>query len=298
MTFDEMLEAFGDFESLPVDAIEAALGDWNGYAPRFLTLLHRYVHDEDASERTERALYVIIHLFAEKAETAAFKDLCLLGEQDGKLDSVYGPTGFAYSYASSLVSTFDGDPAPLHHLVDSEEASDYTRCEALLVLAYLACTRRIGEEQIYGFLSELAGRLPDWDHELWYGYARSVAALGFAGLSGVVDRAYKEEFILDPNFTSVDFWRELRLTQSAGRDMSGSEWSTLHPISSALDQLRMLDESPGRLSGGLGVTDDDLEAVASYVAQEPVRNPLRSVGRNDPCPCGSGKKYKKCCLGA
>lgn len=23
-----------------------------------------------------------------------------------------------------------------------------------------------------------------------------------------------------------------------------------------------------------------------------------SVSRNDPCPCGSGKKYKKCCLGA
>ena len=22
-----------------------------------------------------------------------------------------------------------------------------------------------------------------------------------------------------------------------------------------------------------------------------------SVGRNDPCPCGSGEKYKKCCLG-
>ena len=21
------------------------------------------------------------------------------------------------------------------------------------------------------------------------------------------------------------------------------------------------------------------------------------TGRNDPCPCGSGKKYKKCCLG-
>jgi uncharacterized protein YecA (UPF0149 family) len=21
-----------------------------------------------------------------------------------------------------------------------------------------------------------------------------------------------------------------------------------------------------------------------------------NVGRNDPCPCGSGKKYKKCCI--
>ncbi|MCD4714205.1 MAG: SEC-C domain-containing protein, partial [Clostridiales bacterium] len=20
------------------------------------------------------------------------------------------------------------------------------------------------------------------------------------------------------------------------------------------------------------------------------------IGRNDPCPCGSGKKYKKCCI--
>jgi len=23
---------------------------------------------------------------------------------------------------------------------------------------------------------------------------------------------------------------------------------------------------------------------------------LSKVGRNDPCPCGSGKKYKKCCM--
>jgi uncharacterized protein YecA (UPF0149 family) len=27
----------------------------------------------------------------------------------------------------------------------------------------------------------------------------------------------------------------------------------------------------------------------------PIRKPLGKVGRNDPCPCGSGKKYKKCC---
>jgi len=28
---------------------------------------------------------------------------------------------------------------------------------------------------------------------------------------------------------------------------------------------------------------------------EPIRNRGQKVGRNDPCPCGSGKKYKKCC---
>ena len=24
---------------------------------------------------------------------------------------------------------------------------------------------------------------------------------------------------------------------------------------------------------------------------------MQKIGRNDPCPCGSGKKFKKCCLG-
>jgi hypothetical protein len=27
-----------------------------------------------------------------------------------------------------------------------------------------------------------------------------------------------------------------------------------------------------------------------------IRHEGSRVGRNDPCPCGSGKKYKKCCL--
>jgi len=27
----------------------------------------------------------------------------------------------------------------------------------------------------------------------------------------------------------------------------------------------------------------------------PLRKEKAKVGRNDPCPCGSGKKYKNCC---
>ncbi|MCK4921549.1 MAG: SEC-C domain-containing protein [Bacteroidales bacterium] len=29
---------------------------------------------------------------------------------------------------------------------------------------------------------------------------------------------------------------------------------------------------------------------------EPYVKEGKDIGRNDPCPCGSGKKYKKCCL--
>ncbi len=37
-------------------------------------------------------------------------------------------------------------------------------------------------------------------------------------------------------------------------------------------------------------------AAKSQVKKQPIRNAGKKVGPNDPCPCGSGKKYKKCCM--
>ena len=35
----------------------------------------------------------------------------------------------------------------------------------------------------------------------------------------------------------------------------------------------------------------------SYPEKEtPKKKTKKKIGRNDPCPCGSGKKYKKCCM--
>ena len=44
---------------------------------------------------------------------------------------------------------------------------------------------------------------------------------------------------------------------------------------------------------------EDGEEPEASDEDEPQLNPIRDtaphIGRNDPCPCGSGKKYKKCC---
>ena len=46
-------------------------------------------------------------------------------------------------------------------------------------------------------------------------------------------------------------------------------------------------------------TKEELEAEDKLIKETPKTEPIKSdkaeVGRNDPCPCGSGKKYKKCC---
>ena len=37
-------------------------------------------------------------------------------------------------------------------------------------------------------------------------------------------------------------------------------------------------------------------ATKTEVKKQPIRNAAKKIGPNDPCPCGSGKKYKKCCM--
>jgi curved DNA-binding protein CbpA len=47
-----------------------------------------------------------------------------------------------------------------------------------------------------------------------------------------------------------------------------------------------------KLKRKTGIPDEEDEDSA---LPEPVRRSQPKVGRNDPCPCGSGKKYKRCC---
>jgi uncharacterized protein YecA (UPF0149 family) len=39
----------------------------------------------------------------------------------------------------------------------------------------------------------------------------------------------------------------------------------------------------------------EMEWWACFDAPPPPR-PKKKAGRNDPCPCGSGRKYKHCCM--
>ncbi|MDR9437783.1 MAG: SEC-C metal-binding domain-containing protein [Thiohalophilus sp.] len=65
-------------------------------------------------------------------------------------------------------------------------------------------------------------------------------------------------------------------------------------------QRRWLEEDLDRLEEQDELLVDDgippfaFDANATF--QQPWQRQSPKVGRNDPCPCGSGKKYKKCCL--
>lgn len=64
-------------------------------------------------------------------------------------------------------------------------------------------------------------------------------------------------------------------------------------LASLQAQGRLAD---GRLLGAFvgALTESYLEQSSGKL--KPITRAGSKLGRNDPCPCGSGKKYKKCCL--
>jgi len=58
------------------------------------------------------------------------------------------------------------------------------------------------------------------------------------------------------------------------------------------NEFTSLSQVASQFAPGSGEGAGDKEQAS---APDPYHKPTAKVGRNDPCPCGSGKKYKKCC---
>jgi preprotein translocase subunit SecA len=63
-----------------------------------------------------------------------------------------------------------------------------------------------------------------------------------------------------------------------------------HDVAHTIFRVGIRKEAPPQPTPNGGVA-----AGATPGWQKPPKATGKKVGRNDPCPCGSGKKYKKCC---
>jgi preprotein translocase subunit SecA len=89
---------------------------------------------------------------------------------------------------------------------------------------------------------------------------------------------------------------ELERQQRLARALHAQHAEAISPIQS----LPGPDDSGGGAAGGGGGAVSgggnvmEIDPRASAPAAAPFVRPLPKVGRNEPCPCGSGRKYKHC----
>ncbi|MCF7817503.1 MAG: SEC-C domain-containing protein, partial [Kiritimatiellales bacterium] len=100
----------------------------------------------------------------------------------------------------------------------------------------------------------------------------------------LMDRIYEEIAIaMFRSATSMDAMEGF--FQSLSGLQVHSEFSALAAATQAASQQR----------APTGAPPPGLELPQAPKPIAPIRNDGPKVGRNDPCPCGSGRKYKKCC---
>ncbi len=281
MTFDDAITALAEAKDIPAEAMHWLLEHWDDNAKPCRELLHRCAFGEDISERTQRAIYFLVLVMAEVRDQASFPDLCHLLTDAETAELIFGEDIGAIG-PGALISTFNGQANLLHELIEDDLDEEF-RAHLFMVLAYLARTDQLKEAEVYSYLATVLQRLDGPEPLVALGWINAVSGMGFAGLASQAEALFKDGLI-DPDVATLeDFWSDLRESQADPKAMSAVPWIGVGPIISAVDFLAM---------------DPELDMDDGLVAEQPIRNPLRSVGRNDPCPCGSGKKYKKCCLNA
>nr|WP_157085272.1 DUF1186 domain-containing protein [Methylobacterium sp. Leaf99] len=270
-----LVEALSAAEYLPAAELRKAVAAPDSIADEVLRALAGPVDGAEVSEADANLLFYGLHVLAAARDTRAFAPLVRLLHQDGDtLDALLGDA-VTITLARILVSVFDGDAAPLHTLLLDSTLDDFVRNEAFAALTFLTQTGRVDRQATHDLLVRFDDKRVAVEGDIgWVGWEETIALLGFRDLAPRSAAARKDGRLTD-EFSDAPWFR-----------------TTLRQAEAKPDDLARFD--PRRY----GTIDDPVADLAwtAEDAGQPVRNPFKDVGRNDPCPCGSGKKFKKCCL--
>ncbi len=278
---------------LPEDALRRAMADPDAILLPVMVFLLRAA-DAGIEEGTEplnsaesNVLFWGIHVLAAVGEGRIYDPLMsLLHRDDEAIASALGDD-FHVTLPGIVANTFDGDADRLFAAIAGEVPDGLTRMELFHALALLTADGEIDRETVRNFLVRFDDeRLGEDSEEAWQGWEDAVALLGFDDLVPRLKAARKDGRNTD---LFID-WETVQETLKEAR---------LQPKSRARFasyRIGYLDDPVAALEHTREGAYDHLPKLDDDGVPIPERNPYRDVGRNDPCPCGSGKKFKKCCL--
>jgi hypothetical protein len=257
---------------------------------------------DDPVKHAERKDYMLplfaLHLLAQFREKRAYAPIIKMFSAPGETPfDLFGDT-VTEGLSRILASVYDGNPALLHGLVESERVNEFVRSAALNTLLVLEHTGQMPRAEVVEYFRSLFhGKLRRTHSYAWDGLVCAVADLPAAELLAEVRHAYADGLVddtvadlegIERDMAAPKPWRRDRrhLITDAIAEMEW--WASFHPEDSWPKKLPKVD------SPVPPPPTPTLPPLSEYVAPQPVvRQP--KIGRNDPCPCGSGKKYKKCC---
>ena len=289
---DELTHAQG----LPKAVLRIASARRVEMLPAFFDEIDSYLALAPAHRAKPTPLFFIFHLLGEWRERSAYRPMArLLRSPSHEVEAILGDATTNTTHRV-MAAVYDGDPQPLYDIILDPCADQFIRSRMCEALAMVALAGELDRDVAARFLRDAFMEIrPQATCFVWQGWESAIALLGLSELIILVKRAFDRRYI-DPQCIGYEgFMRDLErgITQPGQPRYPYSDEFTL--FGSTVEELSswhcFSDEYQNRRKRVLEDVDPDL------LIDEPYRNPFKGIGRNDRCPCGSGKKFKQCCLG-
>ncbi|MDO9517047.1 MAG: SEC-C domain-containing protein [Methanosarcinaceae archaeon] len=190
--------------------------------------------------------------------------------------------------ASILIAFGEDAIEDLKHYSSDETLDSFTRSTVTLSLAFLTTKYPSHEDNVKEHLLKLLNTTSDPTFACLV--AGDLASFHDPSVMPDIRKAFEEDRMDE----IIDSEEEIELTIAGEYDSILFNTCKKYPLDhfsrGNIEYLHSINDS-NSMSDNIFLDDDPFE----FEYEDQLKK--IKVGRNEPCPCGSGKKYKKCCMG-
>lgn len=319
MTVSEIIAALSDFQQgqLPKEALQNAQQQWGECWPEIKAVMQAFANNPTLlNEAQNDLLFMGVLLAAQQQEYQAYPLLLAICDRDDQYESqlelVFGDA-LTELFPSFFYILSQNDTDLLNQLIVSKNSGSFVKTAVMSTIFAKYESAQITPNKLKELIRAWVDLFRTEDNEI---SGHFLAALA----THCIDHDLKEfqqelvalatDFKMDPDYISpmeIEEWLAMdhssiksgfiRTQFNVIDEISG--WAAFRtPEENKIQEAELLKkftelrENSPELYNNL----EDLEADWDFeVPPQPYIAPVK-IGRNAPCPCGSGKKYKKCCI--
>ncbi len=294
----------------PREAVQAAIENRESVIPELLRALE--AADGDVSVVLDEGDYHLhvyaLFLLAQFREKRAYPLVVSLVSRPGDVPFDLFGDAITEDLPSILASLSCGEIAPLKRIIENPGVNEYARAAALEALVTLVVCGAKERAEIIGYFKDLLGGGLEREHTFaWDALVTCCGYLHPEETYQEIRRAYAEGLV-DPSYVGLeDVERAMKRNKDRSVDFlkSTGRFGLIEDTIASMEWWACFRSDSEKKRSAPDLTDEQLREILSDVqarredALEGAGAPRgvkgRKVGRNERCPCGSGKKYKRCC---
>ncbi|MCF6179840.1 MAG: DUF1186 domain-containing protein [Geopsychrobacter sp.] len=294
MTNKQALDALKPYRSqLPTQALTYIRNNWDKAEPVLLAELDLRLADPLSEERSALFLYAL-YLCAEMRCAAAFERyiaICRL--PDLLRESLIGDV-LTEHLPEMLARTWTGQFEVLKALVEDESVYEFVRSAGLDALHNLVIIDALPQDELSCYCIDLlTHKLTKRPSYIWDAAITLAEKLRLLEALPLIETAYTCGWA-NPGMQSLESVEDGIVQPSTVVELNGwrekvENFKTEHEMDFFVRNWSEEDSDSREFSA-------QLLQDAKATRQKKLRPAAAKIGRNTPCPCGSGKKYKKCCI--